>query len=517
MDRKVLIILLGIFCLGYLLRVLYLKDLSLTFGYDQARDAFVTQQILSGDLKILGPPASTSGLYHGILYNYLLVPAYLFGANPINAAYWFAFLNTLTIFVVFYLTFLLTKKTGPAFVASFLFAISFEATQYANWLSNPTIGVWTVSFIYLGLWAWIAAPSAGSGQGKWWGSILTGLGLGLSIQAEVFLLYHAVPVLLWLFVARRKIKRKDIFKFLIFCSLAVSTMIVGEIKFGFRSIGGVLQLLSSQDSLVAGRGLGDFVVLFLNQLGKVFAYSTYPGNIGYGGVFVLVLIILGFISWRSTKKNSISNVSWQPFLITWLLSHLMVVSVGGISTPFLLVGIGTAVSIFVGIHIYNWWVQGKKILAGIILVIIVFGNLGMIFKENPKGQTIFAIQKDMLLSKQLKAIDYTYAESHGNMFSINSLTSPLWINIVWDYLYKWYGLEKYGYIPGWHGKDQVGQLSMLPKTESDTSIYFLIIEPMAGIPVKYLPETIAEEDGVSKLIEEKSFGELIVQKRERFK
>ena len=55
----------------------------------------------------------------------------------------------------------------------------------------------------------------------------------------------------------------------------------------------------------------------------------------------------------------------------------------------------------------------------------------------------------------------------------------------------------------------------LPETSQDTKRYFLIIEPMAGIPQKYLPETIATEDGVSKLIEEKNFGEIVVQKRER--
>ena len=45
----------------------------------------------------------------------------------------------------------------------------------------------------------------------------------------------------------------------------------------------------------------------------------------------------------------------------------------------------------------------------------------------------------MLLSKQIATIDYTYKLANGKPFSINSLTSPLWINIVWTYLYKWYG------------------------------------------------------------------------------
>lgn len=507
MTIKSLSILGIIFILAYFLRVLFLTQNSLTFGYDQARDALITQQIIGGDFKILGPPASTPGLYHGVFYNYVLTPAYIFGKNPINAAYWVALLNALTIFIVFYLTRLMTKKTGAALVAVLLFAVSFESTQYATWLSNPTIGVWTIALTYLGLWIWIN-PTAVSGL-RGWAPALTGLGLGLSIQAEVFLLYLAVPVLIWLLAARQKITRQEVIKFLLFCFLAVSTMVISEIKFGFRSIGGVLQLLSTQDALVASKSLGDFVVLYLNQLGKVLAYNIYPGNIGYGGVFVLVLIIVTFITWNKRE------VSWKPFLISWMLSHVAVVTVGGTSTPFLLVGIGTAVSIFVGIHLYSWWSSGKKILAGIILAIIILGNLGMIFKENPSGSTVFAIQKDMLLAKQLQAIDYTYKEAEGAKFSINTLTSPLWINIVWAYLYNWYGQEKYGYVPQFHGQDQIGQLIALPKTEEDTKVYFMILEPMAGIPAEYLPNTIAEEEGKSKFVKEVNFGELVVQKRER--
>jgi len=42
---------------------------------------------------------------------------------------------------------------------------------------------------------------------------------------------------------------------------------------------------------------------------------------------------------------------------------------------------------------------------------------------------------------------------------------------------------------------------------------FLILEPMAGIPPMYLPIAVGEEDVDTTLIEEKSFGEIIVQSR----
>jgi len=497
-----------IFIMAYLLRVAFLHKLALIFGYDQARDAYVAQQIIKGDLKILGPPASTPGLYHGVFYYYLLAPAYWLGkGNPIIAAYWVALFNAATVFTVFCLTYLFTKRVGAAILASFLFAISFEATQYATWLSNPTIAVWTVPLLYLGLWSFLV-------ERKSWGAIVAGVGLGLSIQADIFLLYHGIPVAFWMWRTRQKIRGKDILYFLTSFLICISTMILSEVKFGFKGISGVISLLTTQDAIVASKGLGDFLVLFLNQISRPFGLSSYPANIGYGSVLVLALITLALLEWTKKKSLAKRKIAWQPFLATWLFSHITVVTLGGTSTPFLLVGIGPAVSIILAIFLWKWFLEKKRVLAVLLLVILLLGNLAAIFRNNPRGSVIFAIQKDMLLKKQLALIDYTYQEAKGAPFSISSLTSPLWINIVWTYLYKWYGQDHYGYLPSWHGRSQVGQLDALPEHDSKTKIYFLILEPIAGIPKRYLKQTIDEENSVSRLIEEKYFGELRVQKRE---
>ncbi|MFC1625713.1 ArnT family glycosyltransferase [Patescibacteria group bacterium] len=504
-NKKIWILVFVIFVFAFVLRIWFLKDLSLTFGYDQARDAYVSQEIIAGDLKILGPPASTPGLYHGVFYYYLLAPAYMLGhGSPVVAAIWIALLNASAVFIVYYLTYLLTRKVKAGLLAALFFAVSFEATQYATWLSNPTIGVWTVPLIYLGLWAWIAGK-------KKWGPIIAALGLGLSIQTDVFLVYHAIPLAIWLIVAKKNINKKQLVSFLAMLFVSLLSMIAVEIKFGFKGISGFATLLTTNDAIVATKGLGDFIVLFFNQLGRTFAYSSYPGNIGYGGILVLVLLLISLYKWRK------GTVSWEPFLATWLFSHITVATVGGTSTPFLMVGIGPAVSILLGIWAADFWQKKKKVLAYLFIVFIVFGNLMMIVKQNPKGSVIFAIQKDMLLKKQLAAIDYTYQQAGGEDFSTNSLTSPLWINIVWTYLYNWYGLPKYGYTPQWHGRDQVGQLATLTTAAADTKKYFLILEPMGGIPVRYLDETIQIEDSYSELVGEKYFGELIIQERERIK
>lgn len=503
MKIKTIGMLLTIFVVAFLLRVLFLKDLSLTFGYDQARDAYVSQQIAGGDLKVLGPPASTPGLYHGVFYYYLLAPAYLLGnGSPVTAAYWIAFLNSLTVFVVFYLTYLLTKKNLLAsFLAAILFAVSFEASQYATWLSNPTTSVLTVPLFYLGLWLWVK-------EKRNYAPIITAIGLGLSIQSEIFLAYHLVPLAIWLWISRKNITKKQFLVFVLTLTFTLSSLILAEIKFGFKGISGIKALLIAQEpNLAYAKSLGDYLVLYLDQIGRIFSFNSYPGNIGYGGGFVVALILVSIVK---SKKFILTP---ELFLVTWLLSHLAVVTVGGISTPFLMVGIGPAVSVLLAVWLGRWWSQGKKVLSVLILLVLLFGNLSIIARENPKGSTLFAIQKDMLLSKQLAAIDFTYQEAGGKPFSLNSLNSPLWINIVWSYLYKWYGLPKYGYLPSWHGRDQIGQLGSLSQAAKPDELSFLILEPMGGIPVQYLDLALGEEDTKTKLISEKSFGEIRIQKR----
>lgn len=509
-----------IFVVAYFLRVLYLPQNSLTFTYDQARDAFQAQNIISGDFKIQGPPSSTQGINHGVFWFYFLVPPNIISnGDPIVSAYWTAFFNAGVVILVFLLSKFMTKNSRVGIIAAFLYAISFEATQYATWLSNPTVGIWTVPLIYLGLWIWINSENLAIKGNKFnLGPLLTGLGLGLSIQANAFLVYHILPIFIWLYIARDKIKLSENFQFVVSAIVATLTIIISEFKFGFTSLSGLISLLSVQDSVVASRRLGDFVVLYINQLGDVFSRNIFPSNIGYGAGFIILLLLISLYKWKDKYHFSDKNIiSWEPFLATWLLSSVAVVTVGGSSTPFLMVGIGPAISILVAIYIELWWSNGNKIVAIFIMLIILASNLQSIISENSKGQTIFALQSDMLLSKQLESIDYIYKNAEGDEFTVNSLTSPLWINIVWTYLFNWYGQDEYGYVPYWHGKGQEGQLDTLDKSNNTQSKVFLIIEPMGDTPSRYFNETLESENYYSRLIEEKNWGDLRVQYRERLK
>src|SRR3990172_11000870 len=155
-------ILMLLFALSFLLRVWYLGNGGVSFGYDQARDAFISQQIAGGDLKLLGPSVSgVPGLYHGVLYYYIIAPFYLIGqGNPLFAAYGLSLISSLGVFIIFYFTYLITRKIAPSLLTALIYAVSYEVIQYSTWLSNPSIALIFVPLFYVGLYKWLKDNSS---------------------------------------------------------------------------------------------------------------------------------------------------------------------------------------------------------------------------------------------------------------------------------------------------------------------------------------------------------------------
>ncbi|HKB88327.1 MAG TPA: hypothetical protein VKC53_01620 [Patescibacteria group bacterium] len=498
--------LIAFFVAALILRWWYLPQKAISFAYDQARDAFVVQDLLRGNLKILGPPVSgVPGLFHGVLYYYVIAPAYLFGhGNPVVVAYFLSFVSSLGVFVVFFLTKLLTKNKIPALIASLIFAFSFEATQYANFLINASMAVWFVPVFYVGLYLWITKSNK-------WAPIIAGLGLGLSIQSEVALSYHIFPLIIWLLVFKDKIVKKDLIIFILSFMIGISSMILAEIKFGLTGTSGILYLLTGQDGIVQTKTLSDYIVTLINQSGKVFAYSLYPKNIVFGGLLGFTMIISSIFLNLNEIKNKI--LTWETFLTVWIFAYSVALPFGGWNMKHILVGVAPAICIFAGIFIWKYFSNYKFILS-IALIIVLFANLSTILKENKNGQTIFPLQPDLILRNETSLVDYTYQRSGNEPFSISSLTSPLFVNTLWSYLYNWYGQSKYGYLPSWIGRDQIGQLgNNLKFAPSNLTHHFFIIEPTNGIPSLYIDYAKGDQDSISKFYDQRTFGELVVQER----
>ncbi|MDO8452897.1 MAG: hypothetical protein Q7S79_04060 [bacterium] len=498
MPKKILLILIIILCFGFFLRKMYLPRGSVNFMYDQARDAYAVKEILSGHLKVLGPPSSSQGLSHGVFYYYLTAPAYLIdGGNPVVVSSWLALINNLGGLVVFLLACSLTKNYYTGLLATFLYAISFETTQYATWLANPGPAVVTVPLLYLGLWLWI------SGNRKW-GPIISALGLGLSIQSQIFLIYHIIPLTLILWISRKSIKPKE---HLIFCGIlftSLLTMILAEVKFGFQTTRGLLGIFTNTGTGET-RGIVESFLLYISLFTKTLSRSISPDNLQITTVLVIAIILT---SLTTLKKKKLTP---ELFVLMYLLSFTPIFFKVGENIPHIFVGLAPALLILLAMYLSRIWESKFKILAPLLLVFLTFSNLSSIVKENPKGQTLFATQKSLTIENEKALIDKTYEPRIP--FSINNITAPLYINITWTYLYKWYGEKKYGYLPTYVGMGQEGQADSLEHRTVRENLHYLIIEPLWGVPTRYKDEIMIEEDARTNLVDEIVSGELVLQKR----
>lgn len=481
--------------LALLFRTIFIFQGGVSFHYDMARDAYEAKQIWQNlNLKILGPPTSTAGLYHGALYYYLIAPFYQLGSgDPRVVAVFFSFINSLVVIPIMLLTKDIFKFKWCVLLAGLLFAVSFEATQYGPWISNPAPAVLTIAlfFLFLRLWQ----------KGKEYGLYLATFAAALSTQFQFFLIYLFLLIPIFGIVFRVKTRTKAIYASFLIAFLGMISFFIAAIK--FKTFG---QILLGFLNIGAGGQLEfrpqftENIFNYINRFAEIFTYNFFPTNVLLGGILAVTIIYL---------------IRREKLLLFFLFSNLPIFIFGGHTNTYANVGLAVpAVLSFIYLLKNTWRVS--KILAFVIIFLSILSNLFAIFRFNPEGQIVLVIPNDMNLRNQLKLIDQTYEIAEGKPFSINTLTLPLWTNTTWAYLYSWYGKVKYGYVPYFYGHDQIGLLgnNALAKIEKPLEKTFLIIEPLDGIPTRFYNEELDTENSKTKLVSELSYGSIKLQIRE---
>lgn len=506
---KILFFLLTIFIIALILRFRYFPD-DIYFGIDQATGSFAVKEILDGQPKLIGPTTTFPGLRHGVLFYYLYAPFYMIGnGDPIFAAAFLRVINALGIFLIFMLGAVLFNKYVGV-LAAFLFAVSFEQTQFALYFNHPSLAVISILIMYLGLALLIF-------QKKEIGLVIALVGLGLSIQFEFILTYLFIPFVIILLVFRKSLPKlglKTLFLGMTAFLLTVLTFIIAEIKFSFRSINLLPQLLIGNTE----KSLYRIISTYFFEMGQVIKFSLI-------GVDQLRLVT-GMIVFISFWWLLFSKIRKQlAFLGIWFFSVIIVYFVTGgedlkvdIIQYHPNVGVSLSLLLLIAYLLYS---LGKKIgYTSIIpiLIIITLLNFSLIQKINPYGSMPeINAQSFMLLSDEKKVIDFIYSDALGKPFVVKGITLPFYINSTWSYLFEWYGQQKYGYLPIWGGKNAAGYPGRLVVEEAQDKLpdnRYLIIEPVRGIPVHLINSYLQEENYFTNLQEEWKIGSFVVQKRQ---
>lgn len=497
--RKKKLLLCFIFLLAIILRFLYYPQ-NTYFGFDQARDAFAVREILSGHLKIVGPPTATGVFHHGVLYYYIFAPFYLFsGGDPIAVSLFLRVLNATGVFLLFLIVYPMFGGIA-AFLAMFLFAVSFEQTQFSLFLNHPSLAVISVLIFYLGLSYWIFKK-------KIWGFFISLFGLGLSIQFE-FVETQLIAVFALFFLFFRKstsFNMKAILTGLLIFLVPISSFIISEIRHNFFIVKQIPNLLfsSSGESIFVTSNLSKFL-FFIN---RHFHDNLVANNLIIPIVAVLFLIIsIKLLMGRIYTKQTV-------FLLLWFFGGLFAYFFTDNDAYFYNTGTSIGLLVFASFLLSKLFSK-SKLLTFCILFLIFISNLSLITTYNPLGPNEkINPQKGLLLKDEERVIDFIYQRAGGSDFAINALTMPYNVNTTWSYLFEWYGKEKYGYVPVWGGNAAAGfpgNIRVETARSKLPSKRFLIIEPQEGIPDYLAKDFLSAEGNYTSVIGEKRIGALKV-------
>ena len=497
--KFIFLLLAAIFIVAIIVRFAYFPR-NVYFSYDQARDFYFAEDILKGDLRIIGPPSAASDkLFPGplSLYIYAFIQ-FLFGKDPEIYSIFFRLYNALGIFLVYVIgTKLFNKKVGV--LSASLYAFSYEQSQYTLLMSHQPLAVLSVLFMYLGLTMLLF-------EKKVKGLIIAALGLGLSIQFHYVYIFIITSVLALVYLLRKQIPKltpKYILKAVFLFLACLLTYIISELRFNFRFI---TTLFSSSTNSM----------LHLNEAFYVanrFIYDSFLADYKYTiYVLILILAIFAYVIFKTKFKEK------GLFLLLWFVGGILPSLISGTKGYYYSASASVSLLIFFSTIVVIAY-RSHKILASILFLAILFNNYFLMVDQNPKGPNLeIVIQPGMLLPEEKKALDYIYQNANQKPFTVNALTVPLNINTTWSYIFEWYGKENYGYLPIWSVKPAEGfpgnlvyesSRSKLPDTQ------FVIIEPLNGIRDVDKAKFFAEESYFTRVVEEKEFGTITVQKREK--
>lgn len=500
------VLLLLIFVLAFGVRSIYFNE-GLTFGYDQARDMFQALEIWTKDpIKLLGPQSDAPGLHHGSLYWYLISPFIFFsGGNIFMARLFLIFLNCVTIFFIFDLTKSLFNNRKLALLASFLFAMSFESSQYARWISNPSPAILTSTLSFWSLKQLL--------DGKKWALTTLLFSWGLSVQFQLFMLYQVVVFpLIWVAVKGfifPKVSLKSISIAIIALFISVSTFIAGEIIFKMQNTFALLKLLQSHTLISSS--FTQTLFTFFDRMVNVFYFNMWGVNLFLAGIITSIIFVKSLQKLQDNK-----NRKEFIFLIMWVVSPIVLHFFNGTNANYITLGSGVGAIILTSYFIFELLKNPSLKIWGILaIIIIVISNVNLILRINKTGEALFSVQQKISLNDELKTINWVYNEAKGKPFYVNTITNPLFINTTWAYLFNWYGRSTYGYMPIWWGETQVNVFGsdIDFSKETETDLHFLIIEPSVGR--EDVTEAVRHlENSRSLLIGTKSIGNFIVEKRQ---
>ena len=480
---------------GFIVRV-YNIDATLGFYFDQGRDALVIWDLWkNGKFFLIGPTTGIAGIFRGPFYYYLIAPFYILGqGDPVWPSVFLSFTTVVAGGLLYYLGFKFQNRVA-GLTAAIITSFSFHLVESSRWLSNPTPMMLLSVLLILMMWL------ASKGSKIAWPAISFIFGLSLfhfGSSGEIFYLPALIIFASWLYKKQGFGKRESSInkKTIILSVLLFLITMLPQIVFDIRHEGilrsGIREFVTEGEKSVLTPNL------FFKQRFESY-YNIFTNKI--------------FDARSSRELVILSIVGVSFFLFFFKLSK----SVGVKVLTLLLLSPIVGFLFFKGNYgnLYDYYFTGYYFVFVLLFAIVVgflwrywFGKIFVIYffaiflQSNisllvPRYVDYSVGPHTIIMKNQLEAIDWIYKDANGQEFNIDYYVPPV-IPHAYEYLTKWYGLKKYGYIP----------------KDSQLNILYTLQEVDPSHPDR-VEEWRSRQQGIGDIQESVKFGGILVERRKR--
>lgn len=475
--------------IGLFLRLRWWPDY-LSFGFEQANDAVSSTNIyLQKNLTLLGPMTEIEGIFHSPVSYYIIGLIYfLFGKNPAWVSLFIILVNLTCIPIIYFVgKKVFNEKVG--LISAGIFTVSYEVISYSLWIANASLAL---PFIILAFYFFYQSFKENQ---KYLPAAFFFFSLATCFELVIFINIISLAALYFIY-CKEKIRPKNFFFSITAFVMPLITYPVFEFKNKFLMTHNFLEMLNGQDAEF--KSIFKYLFFYLEGLSKEFANLFFPVHGFFAGVMMVVLFIFLFSKLR--KKNYSQN-PWF-FIFVWLLATLptFLFNAAITNSEYAFMGINAPFSLLMAAFINQLLTKKRTLLAVFLMFLVLSANLRAWSKYliDPQRK-LFDSQRGVILKDTLAVIDYTYNQSSGKQFYLNSVTKPLFVSKLWDYLYSWHGQEKYSY---------------LPSGDSQSTLQYLIIENGSEPTFEIYKQRMIDELNKKSAVEEKKqFGLITVEKR----
>lgn len=463
---------------GIVYKLMMTTNGNFLFNMDNARDLVdVREMVVVQKLRLIGPTSAVQGLFNGPAWYYLLaIPFILSNGDPYSTI-----ILQIILWAIggFFLLKLVSKWSSTLILPiGFVWIASDYINLATSYAFNPNpVTLLTPLFIYL-LYKYLTDTKFVYIASAFF---LGGLFFNFEMNFGIF-----IPPIIFIttLIAKKSIlNSKNFWLGSLFFIICLLPQVLFEVRHNFFMTNSVINYLRNSQ----GGGYNLFLrfqSLFDSFL-NVFS-ATLMNHKGFTLIILLLLIPLTISSLKRKQKDLLVLISGIYIIIPFIFYLFLPVSVN----PWHLGAEATALIILMGFLIKTLWelnFKGKLAAFVVILLLMIysFSNIGnFVFRDRFRENLDPSLYKN-----EIGAIDYVYKYANGQNFKVY-IYLPSVYDYPYQYLFWWYGSNKYGYIPAEYVYSP-NKPSYIPsqekfqgKKDNFSGLVFLIKEPNRGFNYK---------------------------------